>query len=161
VSIGTQSNGVANDPYGNLQVLDTGNYDPNGNPSQSIAYETLTGASEFRLIHNTVPSFDGETAIGTLQIDNVFTFIPLSVKENFLKEIRVFPNPVSDQLHINFPHKTKGTLTLTSVDGKKLLTQELTSAQLQLDLSKIKSKGIYFLKIETASGTLTKKIVKS
>jgi len=96
-----------------------------------------------------------------LEIDAFNYYFLLATEEFFLRNIHVFPNPVADQLFINFPHKTKGTLTLTSIDGKQLLSKELTSAQMQLDVSKIKNKGIYFLKIVTTSGMLTKKIVKS
>jgi hypothetical protein len=48
-----------------------------------------------------------------------------------------------------------------SIDGRKLLTRDINTEQIQLDVSTIKSKGIYFLKIETPQGTLTKKVVKA
>ncbi|WP_298511353.1 T9SS type A sorting domain-containing protein [uncultured Kordia sp.] len=145
--------------YDNFHVVSSGNYDPNvGVP---IVQHTLGNVAEFRVIHNQALSFDGEIVTGTLQMDSLFTFIPLSVKENFLSEIKIYPNPVADQLFINFPHAVKGKLTITSIDGKQLLTQELKAEQMQLDLSNIKSKGIYFLKIETPKGTITKKIIKA
>lgn len=153
--------GVSGSAYGNLQTIDIGNYDPNVNPNQSFLYQTLANVSELRIIHNTATSFDGEMITGTLHVDNLFAFVPLSVEEKFLQDIKVFPNPIQDQLFINFPQTTKGTLTLTSIDGRQLLTQELTGAQVQLDISNIRSKGVYFLKIETPSGSLTKKIIKN
>ena len=48
-----------------------------------------------------------------------------------------------------------------SIEGKQLLTKELNADQLKLDLSSIKSKGVYFLKIETPKGTVTKKLIKA
>lgn len=123
--------------------------------------DVLANVVETKIIHSTSLSVEGEIVTGMLEIDNIGFLQLLSVEENFLKAIQVYPNPVVDQLFINFPQKTKGTLTLTSIDGKQLLSQELTSAQMQLDVSKIKSQGVYFLKIETASGIVTKRIVKS
>lgn len=160
ISIGTQSN-MTGAGYGNLHIIDYGDYVPNGSVNENFIFETLTDVAEFRIIHNSATSFDGEIVTGSLQIDNLFVFVPLSVEEKFLNAIKVYPNPVVDELYINFPHTTKGTLTLTSIDGRQLLSQELTGAQMQLDLSSIQSKGVYFLRIETSSGTLTKKIIKS
>ncbi|WP_430412639.1 T9SS type A sorting domain-containing protein [Kordia sp.] len=160
IAIESNSDIPANNPYGDFQTITTGTYDPNVNSNQSFIEQTLSNVVEFRIIHNTNTSYDGEFTAGTLQVDNLFTLIPLSVEEKFLQDIQVFPNPVVDQLFINFPHTTKGTLSLTSIDGKQLLSQDIKTDQMQLDMSSITSKGIYFLKIETPKGTLTKKIVK-
>ncbi|MFK7749568.1 MAG: T9SS type A sorting domain-containing protein [Kordia sp.] len=140
-----------------IEVTDDGDYVPS---VPGIAYETLSNVEKIRIIHNANISFDGEIVTGSLQIDDFDIILLLSIDEKFLNDIKVFPNPVVDQLFINFPTKTKGKLTLTSIDGRKLLTQDINTEQMQLDVSTIKSKGIYFLKIETPQGTLTKKIVK-
>lgn len=123
--------------------------------------DVLANVVETKIIHSTSLSIEGEIVTGLLEIDEIGFRYLLTIEEKFLNAIKVYPNPVVDQLFINFPHTTKGTLSLTSIDGRTLLTQELIGTQMQLDISNIKSKGIYFLKIETSKGTLTKKIVKS
>ncbi|WP_298423725.1 T9SS type A sorting domain-containing protein [uncultured Kordia sp.] len=147
--------------YGNFQILDMGDYDANNDPYQSIFENTFASLSELRIVHNQAVSYDGEIVTGSLQIDNIRALQRLSIEKKFLENIKVFPNPVRDQLFIDFPHAIKGTLTLTSVNGKRVLFQNIKTAQLELDISKIKTKGMYFLKIKTAKGTLTKKIIKT
>jgi hypothetical protein len=132
-----------------------------GSATNVDVYGVLTSVTSTEVIHSTTISTEGENIIGLLEIDAFNYYFLLSIEEVFLRDIHVFPNPVVDQLFINFPTKTKGTLSLISIDGKQLLSQNITTSQMQLDVSKIKSKGVYFLKIETPLGTLIKKIVKS
>ena len=122
--------------------------------------DVLANVVEIEIIHSVALATQGEVVTGTLEIDQIGFRQLLSVEDKFLQDIKVFPNPVVDQLFIDFPTTTKGTLSITSIDGKQLLSQEFITSQMKLDMSSIKSKGIYFLKIETPSGTLTKKIVK-
>ena len=131
-----------------------------GSATNVDLYSVLTSVTSTEIIHNTTLATEGENIAGLLEIDAIGYYLLLSVEDKFLQDIKVFPNPVVDQLFIDFPTTTKGTLSITSIDGKQLLSQEFTTSQMQLDMSSIKSKGIYFLKIETPSGTLTKKIVK-
>ncbi|WP_298511351.1 T9SS type A sorting domain-containing protein [uncultured Kordia sp.] len=141
-----------------VEVTDEGDYVPS---MFGIVFDTLSNVEKIRIIHNANVSFDGEIVTGTLQVDDFNIVLLLSTEEKFLNDIQIFPNPVNDLLFINFPHAVKGKLTITSIDGKQLLTKELKAEQMQLDLSNIKSKGIYFLKIETPKGTITKKIIKA
>ncbi|AXG70532.1 hypothetical protein KORDIASMS9_02772 [Kordia sp. SMS9] len=140
-----------------VELTDEGDYVPS---IPGVFYETMSNVKNIRIIHNASVSFDGEIVTGLLKIDDFDIILLLSVDEKFLNGIKVFPNPVVDQLFINFPATTKGKLSLTSIDGRKLLTKDIQAEQMQLDVSSIKSKGIYFLKIETPQGTLIKKIVK-
>lgn len=156
--------GGTSDPQDEIQIIDVGNHvDSIGANGALIGIlnTTLSNTSKLKIIHSATPTFDGDIATGTLKIDDLDIILLLSVEEKFLNDIKVFPNPVVDQLFINFPTKTKGTLTVMSIDGRKLFTRDINTEQMQLDVSTIKSKGIYFLKIETPQGTLTKKIVKA
>lgn len=71
--------------------------------------------------------------------------------------ITIYPNPVSEKLHIKtFNHDLK-RLALYSVNGQKVLEQN--EAQNNIDVSNLPS-GVYFLQIETTQGSTTKKIIK-
>ena len=68
-------------------------------------------------------------------------------------EIKIYPNPVVDNLNIYSKEAT--TMELYNVLGKLLVRENLISGNNELDLSQI-SKGIYFTKI----GKMTIKLVK-
>lgn len=64
--------------------------------------------------------------------------------------ISVFPNPATDYLRIEVGENINGTVALYNMVGTKVLSQQIQSENITLDLTKIKS-GIYFLSIESAS----------
>lgn len=81
----------------------------------------------------------------------------LAINEvSFLNEIKIFPNPVSQNLTISISEMLAyNSASIYSIEGKKLMeTDEKT-----IDVSSLKS-GVYFITIETTQGTITKKIVK-
>ncbi len=95
--------------------------------------------------------FPGNVIINMI-IDN-----PLSVNEFVLPEISFFPNPVVDTLTIKIPSDVEvQSIVLYDVFGKKVMT----SSDYKIDVSDI-SKGIYFINVETDTGSFVKKIVKS
>lgn len=71
-------------------------------------------------------------------------------------EVEIYPNPVSEQLTI-VSNQTINELTIIDITGKAIkLIKENTNAINVADLSK----GIYFIKLVTDEGTITKKFVK-
>ena len=75
-----------------------------------------------------------------------------------LKSLKVYPNPVNDQLTISI-EDTEFDYTLLDASGKLLLTGHAWSAQ-QLDFSQ-QSQGVYFLQVSHQSGeTAVVKLVK-
>gem|GEM_PF-6004356 len=92
-----------------------------------------------------------------------YHFGPPTGVDNFTmedKEVRVYPNPTSGNLHIetagNAPVKM---IEVFNLQGKQVL-QQVNPENNLLNLADFRS-GIYFLKIHTASAMLTRKIVKS
>jgi hypothetical protein len=73
------------------------------------------------------------------------------------KSIRVFPNPTSDLIHLDhdIPIQFNKVILYNSlgVSIKVNLTNRI------IDITNLNS-GIYFLKIETSIGSITKKIIK-
>jgi hypothetical protein len=72
--------------------------------------------------------------------------------------LQIYPNPVRDILTINSDSEIK-TLNLTDLYGRPLIKLNENSKYCELDLSQL-HKGFYFLIIETANKTITRKIIR-
>ncbi len=72
----------------------------------------------------------------------------------------VFPNPVTDQLHLIIPENQIGnSATIYSILGQEINSYILNTKQTVIDVSTFQ-KGIYLVKIATSSGIKTYKISK-
>ena len=73
--------------------------------------------------------------------------------------IRVYPNPSFDLVHIdNFNDLAIERISLYDISGR--LVKTLANDLQKLDVGSLPS-GLYFLKIQTDKGELTKKIMRS
>jgi len=82
----------------------------------------------------------------------------LSVSDNSIVDINVYPNPVKSLLFIkNNKHIKINKITIYDILGKVVFNEK--NIFNQLNLYELKS-GILFIKIETENGILTKKIIK-
>ncbi|WP_406683250.1 T9SS type A sorting domain-containing protein [Seonamhaeicola sp. MEBiC1930] len=88
----------------------------------------------------------------------------LSVKENVLDEVSLYPNPVSDYLSVSLAgsklNSGSAVLSIYNITGKKVL--EFTAEEsntTKLNLSSLNS-GVYLLNITDKVNSITKKIVK-
>lgn len=85
---------------------------------------------------------------------------PLSVSAIRLDNISIFPNPVSDVLQIENNDKFElKDVKIYSILGELVLSPQLETERNLLDLSCLND-GTFFMKIETNSGFLTKKLIK-
>jgi len=84
--------------------------------------------------------------------------------------IRVFPNPVTDELHIVIPSNARDlkTVELFDINGRRLLSKRVetghaTSLQddntIVIDMSHLPS-GVYILVLHTENGIVTKQIIR-
>lgn len=73
-----------------------------------------------------------------------------SVQEMAEEPLEMFPNPASDRLNINFPEST-GHLEIIDLRGATVLQQNITSANVSVDVSGIPA-GQYLVKITSDSG---------
>ena len=89
--------------------------------------------------------------------DLVYQEHPLSVSENILNDLRIYPNPVSDQLFITSEKSTIKTMAVFSTTGQKVL--EIEGSSNSIDVSSL-SKGIYFLEINSEEGKSVQKFIK-
>ena len=119
-------------------------------PVQTFQYTIQPGANDDLLL--TLTNDEGDlTYFGDVVI--------LSIREINNLDVSIYPNPVKDILNIDYDPSDE----IQSVDVYSLLGELVKKKEHdinQLDLSSLNS-GVYFLKIETVQGMLTKKIIKN
>ena len=69
----------------------------------------------------------------------------------------IYPNPVSDNLTIDFP--LKATLEILNIQGQIILQQQLQQGKTAIDIRGL-SKGICILRLNSSDKTEVKRIVK-
>ena len=75
----------------------------------------------------------------------------------FLKDLKIYPNPVEDVLHISVQNNTIEQLTVIDGNGRVIL-EKIDNVEL-INLSHLPS-GLYLLQIKTEKGSISKKIIK-
>lgn len=101
--------------------------------------------------------FDFNEPITTNTASTVFTG-SLGVNPVTADGLRIFPNPVSNVL--NFSHTQMiESVTVLNLMGQTILDQPVRETSHSMDLSGL-SRGTYLVKVETASGVRTVKILK-
>ena len=77
-----------------------------------------------------------------------------------LDKVSVFPNPTSNLLNIASPEAKISTLEIYDISGRKLMNLDLSAnTHYQVDVSTLQS-AVYFVKISTDMGSVTKQIIK-
>jgi hypothetical protein len=86
---------------------------------------------------------------------------PLDINDVTLDKLSIYPNPVVDNLQIEFNSVSEiKDVKVYSILGKLVLSPQYKKENNQIDVSSLNN-GIYFLKIETEIGYLIKKIIKT
>lgn len=78
---------------------------------------------------------------------------PLSLDENELQNVSLYPNPTSGRLYINSANAVN--VEVYSVEGKRLRQYNAVDRYVDLDLAS----GLYLVKLTNSKGFLTKKII--
>lgn len=81
----------------------------------------------------------------------------VSVGEMNLDEIKVYPNPAKDMVHIE-SSSTIQSMALYGIKGEMIENRSVDSKEMELHLEGY-SEGIYFLRLVTDEGVITKKLV--
>ena len=71
----------------------------------------------------------------------------------------VYPNPVTDVLHINTTNGIYQTLTITNSIGQVMLQQYITAAETAIPVSKLPA-GIYYISLRGSAGVVVNKFIK-
>lgn len=84
---------------------------------------------------------------GSFGVGTIFKFDPdgeLSVSENNLSDLSLFPNPAKDKLYINLTNNYPSEISIYDVTGKLILKKSLKIKSTEIDISYLK-KGIYLI----------------
>jgi len=99
----------------------------------------------------------------TLSIDYVKVYQNSATAINVITQessIHVYPNPTTDNVTIDMPEQYgDGTLSVTDVIGKKIITKQVNSKRSQMSLSGL-SNGIYVFKFSNSSISSINRVLK-
>ncbi|MBO3269079.1 T9SS type A sorting domain-containing protein [Hymenobacter defluvii] len=93
--------------------------------------------------------------------DGTFAYSPVAAITNTeaAREVSFYPNPAHDMLNISASESLVGArVVITDLTGRTLLTGKLDAAN-SISLSTLRT-GTYLVTVETASGKVTRKVVK-
>jgi hypothetical protein len=83
---------------------------------------------------------------------------PLSIEDEALADLSIYPNPVDDVLVIKTATSlTQKIATVFDITGKKVYNQQLLNNE--LNVSSLQS-GVYFLRIESNGKSIRRKFIK-
>jgi len=125
----------ANSGFGIDRVFIDGVDDPAAATAGSYTFTNIMAD------HTIVVSFIGTTGIAEIESTG----------------IKIYPNPVKDELRIESDEWKINRIEITDLSGKVI--DRFDSLRNQINVSAL-SQGIYFLKFETDKGTVTKKFIK-
>jgi hypothetical protein len=119
-------------------------------------FDPITG--DYSAVNYAAPTPGNYSAAGTWRIDNVtFSTGFLSVEENQIAGLNVFPNPVTNgNLFITSDSNTAKAVTIIDILGKEVAKATVTDQP--MNVSALNS-GVYILKITEAGKTATSKLV--
>jgi hypothetical protein len=84
----------------------------------------------------------------------------LSIAQQNLQRFTMYPNPVEDVLHINFPNTiTEATLSLYNNVGQLVVQSSIKASRNSIELESLSS-GLYVLSIQSSSINTTFKFIK-
>ncbi|WP_051285192.1 M4 family metallopeptidase [Aequorivita capsosiphonis] len=83
----------------------------------------------------------------------------LGASGNLLETISLVPNPTKAYITILSPNATINSVEVFDIRGRSLMAVDYHGSQYSLDLSTLQS-AVYFVKINTIEGSLTKRIIK-
>ncbi len=134
------------EPRAPRQYQKIGTYYGNGNDGGEILYDA------FRIGKGSSVTYeDVAPAGGTLAVeDNAFID----------SGIQIYPNPTANEINIQFPETIKvETISIYDVLGKEVFTKRIEVSESKVTLKPNLSKGVYFLKIASDKGVISKKII--
>ena len=123
--------------------------------------QTLADVSDMRILSNTVPSWQGESIVATLEIDDIEASNTLSIDDFEANNQVTIVNLEGDNIKIIVPFAFVSQLPeliIYDLNGRKLLNRVLTDSQNIISTNNW-GKGIYIVKLTTSKVRLYKKFV--
>lgn len=128
-------------------------------PIQTIEYEWIGQNKKEVLLKIVVNNAQGTEQIQSIEYQDIYLGLDAGMKENDF-EVSTFPNPTTEKININSAVSLKN---VSLIDSKGVILENrlnLNSSALNLDLQAY-SFGIYFLKLESESGSKTIRVTKN
>jgi hypothetical protein len=88
----------------------------------------------------------------------VTVHLTMGIQDNVFSVLKVHPNPVKDAVKLSAQHPL-GQVTLYTIVGQPVFSKNFTDTAATIDMAPF-AKGIYLLKIQSANGQKTVKIIK-
>jgi len=88
---------------------------------------------------------------------NTIEFVITNIDENDFSELNIYPNPASDLINISSEFEIK-TVKVFNYSGQVIIFEQVENTQYRINTSQYKP-GIYFFRIETSGGTISKRII--
>jgi hypothetical protein len=129
----------------------------NGNGTATFTFDATTAMIGTSML------FEYSVSNG-VETNNVFAYIPIvsdancytiSVEENQLDRIQVYPNPSTGILNIE--NAENSNVEVVNILGEVVLSERVTTNLKTLNLSSL-SQGTYYVRVATAKGLITKSI---
>lgn len=83
----------------------------------------------------------------------------LSLDKTVLNDISLYPNPTKGKVTIISPNTLIENINVYDLQGREVILNRETGTSIKLDISHLQS-SVYFVKINTENGSITKRIVK-
>lgn len=128
--------------------VERSSFTPNTDP-----YPFLADGTKIEDIYITNISSAGET----ISFNFSRTFIPAGIDNTLKNNISIYPNPAKDELRIENGEIQINRLEILDLSGKVVCQYD--DSKNKINISTL-SRGIYFVKIETDNGVVTRKFVK-
>ncbi|MGO4773872.1 leucine-rich repeat domain-containing protein [Flavobacterium sp. W22_SRS_FK3] len=74
-------------------------------------------------------------------------------------DVSLYPNPVDSELFMQLNTADKATIQLIDTTGKVLIQKTVTASENSIDTSNLAT-GLYFVKVKSSEGIITKKVIK-
>ncbi|MBS2099934.1 LamG-like jellyroll fold domain-containing protein [Carboxylicivirga linearis] len=97
-------------------------------------------------------------ALSTEEINGLYDYIPTSAANNYLINIKVYPNPASDQLHIDLGENKGASICIYSSTGTCVYNTVAIDNKVRLPVSHL-TKGLYLIEIKSSKGRSVSKVI--
>ncbi len=103
--------------------------------------------------------FDFNAPVTTNRFETEFVDDALSVSEFDINGFTIYPNPAKDVLTIKLNNISNAKLSIYDIQGKLVLERSISQEQnLELNVSDLQS-GLYFVKLNTSTKEMVKKLI--
>jgi len=108
-----------------------------------------------RMVWNEVPMPCGPSAWGEVE-DYTLDVLVTGIEELDASLFQIFPNPANEQINVKSSVEIN-RIQIISISGQLIFDEKVNTMDYQIDVSEYIA-GMYFVKLETAKGTISRKI---